>query len=115
MAGDVLDGDDHGGNIGQMGEKEISVEFEKMLENMNLTEEKKEPLRRIPLNKKREMLTMNSKTVARVSCLKLNYFSLKTEIFRIASTHRPTTFSFCQIPSCLYPKSPAASSLYELR
>merc|ERR1719233_2509875 len=32
---------------------------------MNLTEEKKEPLRRIPLNKKREMLTMNNKTVAR--------------------------------------------------
>merc|ERR1719209_1920743 len=31
---------------------------------MNLTEEKKEPLRRIPLNKKREMLTMNNKTVA---------------------------------------------------
>ena len=55
------------GNISHMGEEEIGVEFERMLENMNLTEEKKEPLRRIPLNKKREMLTMNNKTVARVS------------------------------------------------
>ena len=55
------------GDISHMGEEEISIEFERMLENMNLTEEKKEPLRRIPLNKKREMLTMNSKTVARVS------------------------------------------------
>jgi len=53
------------GNISHMGEEEIGVEFERMLENMNLTEEKKEPLRRIPLNKKREMLTMNNKTVAR--------------------------------------------------
>jgi len=52
------------GNISHMGETEIGVEFERMLENMNLTEEKKEPLRRIPLNKKREMLTMNNKTVA---------------------------------------------------
>ena len=40
-------------------------EFEKMLENMNLTEEKKEPLRMLPINKKRDMLTMNSKSVAR--------------------------------------------------
>merc|ERR1719445_565236 len=40
-------------------------EFERMLENMNLTEEKKEPLRMLPISKKRDMLTMNSKTVAR--------------------------------------------------
>ena len=58
-----------GSSIGQMGEVEISSEFEKMLENMNLTEEKKEPLRKLPMTKKREMLTMNSKTVARVSTL----------------------------------------------
>merc|ERR1719154_825422 len=39
-----------------------------MLENMNLTEEKKEPLRRIPMSKKREMLAMNNKkTVSRNS------------------------------------------------
>ena len=57
------------GNISHMGETEIGVEFERILENMNLTEEKKEPLRRIPLNKKREMLTMNNKTVAMVSLL----------------------------------------------
>jgi len=64
----VLDGTDGNSpiaNIVHMGETEICDEFEKMLENMNLTEEKKEPLRMIPMNKKREMLTMNNKTVAR--------------------------------------------------
>ena len=66
MVEDVQDGANLGSNIGLMGETEISSEFEKMLENMNLTEEKKEPLRKLPMNKKREMLTMNSKTVARV-------------------------------------------------
>merc|ERR1719500_1447635 len=51
-------------NIGQMSDQNIVDEFERMLENMNLTEEKKEPLRMLPISKKREMLTMNSKTVA---------------------------------------------------
>ena len=63
---DVQDETSLGSIIGQMGEGEISSEFEKMLENMNLTEEKKEPLRKLTMSKKREMLTMNSKTVARV-------------------------------------------------
>ena len=70
---DAVDGEDEGVNFSKMGEKEILKEFEKMLENMNLTEEKKEPLRRIQSSKKREMLTMNNKkTVARVN----NSFSL---------------------------------------
>ena len=67
MVEDVQDGTSLGSSFGQMGELEISSEFEKMLENMNLTEEKKEPLRKLPMMKKREMLTMNSKTVTRVS------------------------------------------------
>merc|ERR1719290_521632 len=48
-----------------MSDDDIMQEFEKMLENMNLSEEKKEPLRMLPISKKRDMLTMNSKTVAR--------------------------------------------------
>ena len=36
-----------------------------MLENMNLSEEKKEPLLMLPLVKKREMLSMNSRNMAR--------------------------------------------------
>jgi phenylalanyl-tRNA synthetase alpha subunit len=40
-------------------------EFEKMLKNMNLSEEKKEPLRMLPISKNRDMLNMNNKTVAR--------------------------------------------------
>merc|ERR1719509_195812 len=50
-----------------MTDQDITQEFEKMLENMNLTEEKKEPLRLLPISKKRDMLTMNSKTTARNS------------------------------------------------
>jgi len=57
--------EEEGWNIGQMSDQNIMDEFERMLENMNLTEEKKEPLRMLPISKKREMLTMNSKTVAR--------------------------------------------------
>jgi len=63
--GDFNEAEEEGWNIGQMSDKDIMDEFEKMLENMNLTEEKKEPLRMLPLSKKRDMLTMNSKTVAR--------------------------------------------------
>merc|ERR1719319_814594 len=57
--------EEQGWNIGQMSDQNITDEFERMLENMNLTEEKKEPLRMLPIGKKREMLTMNSKQVAR--------------------------------------------------
>jgi len=63
--GDFNEAEEDGLNIGQMSDKDIMEEFEKMLENMNLSEEKKEPLRMLPISKKRDMLTMNSKTVAR--------------------------------------------------
>jgi len=62
---DFIEAEEEGWNIGQMSDQDIMEEFEKMLENMNLTEEKKEPLRMLPINKKRDMLTMNSKSVAR--------------------------------------------------
>merc|ERR1719245_214071 len=57
--------DEEGWTIGQMSEHDIVEAFEKMMDNMNLTEEKKEPLRMLPISKKRDMLTMNSKSVAR--------------------------------------------------
>ena len=81
--GDFNEAEEEGWNIGQMSDQVASLhltsylisqhfpsqdileEFEKMLENMNLTEEKKEPLRMLPINKKRDMLTMNSKSMAR--------------------------------------------------
>ena len=63
--GDFNEAEEEGWTIGQMSDQDIMEEFEKMLENMNLTEEKKEPLRMLPINKKRDMLTMNSKSVAR--------------------------------------------------
>ena len=46
-------------------EEDILKEFETLLENMNLTEDKKEPLRKLPINTKREMLAMNTKTLAK--------------------------------------------------
>ena len=52
-------------------DKDVSLEFEKMLENMNLTEEKKEPLRRNLISKKKEMLIMHLKNTARVKDIML--------------------------------------------
>ena len=63
--GDFNEAEEESHYIGQMSDQDIMEDFEKMLENMNLTEEKKEPLRMLPINKKRDMLTMNSKSVAR--------------------------------------------------
>ena len=50
--------------IGKMTDMELDKEFERMLDNMNLTEQKKEPLRRLPKITKREMVTNYYKTTA---------------------------------------------------
>jgi len=63
--GDFNEAEEESWNIDKMSDNDIMDEFEKMLENMNLNEEKKEPLRLLPLSKKRDMLTMNSKQTAR--------------------------------------------------
>jgi len=52
-------------SIKTMSDMELDKQFEKMLANMNLSEEKKEPLRKLPIYKKREMLTMHYKTHVR--------------------------------------------------
>ncbi len=57
--------DEDGWAIAQMGDQEVLAEFDRMLENMNLSEEKKEPLLHLPLSKKREMLSMHSRNRAR--------------------------------------------------
>ena len=58
--------------VERMTEKDVVREFEKMLENMNLTEEKKEPLRRNLISKKKEMLIMHLKNNARVNDIMLS-------------------------------------------
>ena len=63
--GDFNEAEEEGLYIGQMSDQDIIEEFEKMLENMNLTEEKKEPLRMLDIKKKKEMLVMNSKSDAK--------------------------------------------------
>ena len=60
-------------NISRMSEMELDKEFEKMLDNMNLSDLKKEPLRRLGQHKKREMLTMHNKTNARASVSKQSF------------------------------------------
>ena len=55
--------------VDSLTDKDIALQFEKMLENMNLTEEKKEPLRRNLISKKKEMLIMHLKNNARVTIL----------------------------------------------
>ena len=57
-------------NVSNMSEMELDKEFEKMLDNMNLSDLKKEPLRRLGPHKKREMLTMHNKTNTRASVSK---------------------------------------------
>ncbi|CAG5082226.1 Similar to Diaph3: Protein diaphanous homolog 3 (Mus musculus) [Cotesia congregata] len=47
--------------IEKMDEETVNDRFEKMLANMNLTEEKKEPLRQQPEAKKKEMLVLHMK------------------------------------------------------
>ncbi|XP_034951216.1 protein diaphanous isoform X4 [Chelonus insularis] len=47
--------------IERMDEETVNDRFEKMLANMNLTEEKKEPLRQQPETKKKEMLVLHYK------------------------------------------------------
>lgn len=58
-----------------MTDKEVLMEFEKMLDNMNLTEEKKEPLRRHPISKKKDMLTMHFISNARVNSISMLNFT----------------------------------------
>ena len=65
IIGDFNDVDDDNWNINQMPEYEVTAEFEKMLENMNLSEEKKQPLVMLPMSEKRKMLTLNNKQMAR--------------------------------------------------
>ena len=48
-----------------MPEYEVISEFEKMLENMNLSDEKKKPLIMLPMSEKRKMLSLNNKNMAR--------------------------------------------------
>lgn len=50
-----------GFNIDHMTEKEIEEKFEDLLDDMNLTEEKKVPLRKKSFSLKKEMLQMNIK------------------------------------------------------
>ena len=63
--GDFNEVDEDSWSINQMPDHEVVVEFEKMLENMNLSDDKKQPLILLPMSKKREMLTMSSKSMAR--------------------------------------------------
>ena len=63
--GDFNDVDDEHWNINQMPEYEVIAEFNKMLENMNLSDEKKKPLEMLPMSEKRKMLSLNNKNMAR--------------------------------------------------
>ena len=60
--GDFNEVDEDSWSINQMPDHEVLGEFEKMLENMNLQEDKKVPLQKLPLSEKRKMLTLNSKS-----------------------------------------------------
>lgn len=63
--GDFNDMEEETMTINRMPDYEVLEEFERMLENMNLTAEKKAPLLKLELSKKREMLSMNNRNMAR--------------------------------------------------
>ena len=65
LIGDFNDVDDENWNINQMPDYEVNAEFNKMLENMNLSDVKKKPLESLPMSEKRKMLSMNNKNMAR--------------------------------------------------
>ena len=65
LIGDFNDVDDDNWNINQMPDYEVNAEFNKMLENMNLSDVKKKPLESLPMSEKRKMLSMNNKNMAR--------------------------------------------------
>lgn len=50
--------------VNSLGEEEVNREFERMLDDMNLTDEKREPLMNRTLMEKREMLSMHLKGTA---------------------------------------------------
>ena len=60
--------------IDNMNEDEVNSAFEKMLDDMNLSEEKKEPLRLQPFIRKKEMLAMHMKGTVQV-IIKNKFFS----------------------------------------
>ena len=58
--------DENAHMIENMNEDEVNSAFEKMLDDMNLSEEKKEPLRLQPFIRKKEMLAMHMKGTVQV-------------------------------------------------
>ena len=62
------------------GENYIISNYEILLENMNLTEDKKEPLRKLSIEKKKEMLEMNMKSKELVKAKDQNKKKLESPI-----------------------------------
>lgn len=63
---DFSEMDENAAALDLMNEDEVNQAFEKMLDDMNLSEEKKEPLRLQPLLRKKEMLSMHMKGTVQV-------------------------------------------------
>ena len=95
-------------SVARMTEKELLLEFEKMLENMNLTEEKKEPLRRHPISKKKDLLTMHFISNARV--ISISMLSFTPMVFFSLDWTLPETSSSSWVRSPVWRRRPTAWS-----
>ena len=74
--------------VDNMNEDEVNSAFEKMLDDMNLSEEKKEPLRLQPFIRKKEMLAMHMKGTVQVNTfhsflIKFNWLDELIKLFYI--------------------------------
>ncbi|CAH1126871.1 unnamed protein product [Ceutorhynchus assimilis] len=58
---DISLDEDYAQKLASMSEKEINLKYEELLSDMNLNDDKKKPLRNLPLEQKRYMLVMNNK------------------------------------------------------
>ena len=103
---EVVEGD-QAAVIARLSDFELDKEFERMLDNMNLTDQKKEPLRRLPVIKKREMLTMNCKTNHRASSAAVSLV-LKGIIIIIKSFYRIRGARGLRVPETTSSTWPAA-------
>ncbi|XP_030763469.1 protein diaphanous [Sitophilus oryzae] len=60
--GEILqDEEDYSKQVDSMSEEEVITNFEELLSDMNLKDDKKKPLRNMPLDQKRKMLVMQNK------------------------------------------------------
>ncbi|CAG9862213.1 unnamed protein product [Phyllotreta striolata] len=85
--------------IDAMGEKEVNLKIEELLSDMNLNDDKKKPLRNMPLEQKREMLKMQSKKKGQQDTG--NRFNDPEDYYKYLDQHANNNSDYLQLNKCL--------------